>query len=985
MKRRVRSLFKRRFRSHPSRSSISRTRRPGRPLTLELLEGRRLLAGDLFASTSALTDPPLSAAITSGPVVTTDKVDYQPGETANITGTGFEVGETVQFQVLHIDTMISTDELVAQFDFNSGAVVDTSTSTVDHSGTLIDNATLVDGRLTFDGVGDYLRVDDSSEINLGTHSSRTISFFFKADDASSATEKQVLYKEGDSSRGLNIYLFDGRLYVGGWNQPDDESNWEGTFLSAALTDSEWHSVTLVLDGGATVESDAFRGYLDGQQFGTGSGSQLWNHSGNVAVGAVDGSTRFHDGPVGLLSDSDGDSDSDGFDFLAWQRGFGSSIVASQSTGDANTSGNVDSNDLALWSSEFGSTSENTVGQHAFAGQIDDIRIFNRALTLEEVADIPDNTGSGHLPWLVTDGGAGDLDGVADGKVETTWFVDPDDSAFATFELIATGLSSAGVATTTFTDAPTDINVGKHEGQMKSGGVLGGYTSGNVTEYAEGDSINFLFELDTTSLVDKSGTLEVRFSIEDATCTFFDGSFTLGTHDGSAPPVVQTGTDVWTVTTVGAPVQDIGNQEWVQTIQVDYDASNVVNASDMEAVVNYFLTLEDDIGSCSGSSQHSRIGGATGDVSSSGTKNIPVPGGQVLVFPEITVIKNIDRDGDGTFESTAVLDEYQFTLDATTMQNTDASGQTVFTMVSDGSHTITELQLDFSQGMYEFVSGSGTNVTFMGDTATATVMMGTSSTVQNAEVIFNNRLVFNPDYTITKTLLDINDDTNDTVINDAGDVLTYTVVLENTGNQTLTNVVLGDDLVADAVGTPVETGGAGVNGDGNLDVGETWTYTYDYTVLQSDIDSNATNEPDNVIAGKLDNTATSTTTEIPEEKDDDEQVDLAQDPDYTITKTLLDINDDTNDTVINDAGDVLTYTVVLENTGNQTLTNVVLGDDLVADACRHAGRDGRHRNQRRRQPRRRRDLDLHLRLHRAAIGHRLECHQRARQRHCRQAR
>ena len=193
------------------------------------------------------------------------------------------------------------------------------------------------------------------------------------------------------------------------------------------------------------------------------------------------------------------------------------------------------------------------------------------------------------------------------------------------------------------------------------------------------------------------------------------------------------------------------------------------------------------------------------------------------------------------------------------------------------------------------------------------------------------LAQDPDYTITKTLLDINDDTNDTVINDAGDVLTYTVVLENTGNQTLTNVVLGDDLVADAVGTPVETGGTGTNGDGNLDVGETWTYTYDYTVLQSDIDSNATNEPDNVIAGKLDNTATSTTTEIPEEKDDDEQVDLAQDPDYTITKTLLDINDDTNDTVINDAGDVLTYTVVLENTGNQTLTNVVLGDDLVADA------------------------------------------------------
>jgi len=35
--------------------------------------------------------------------VTTDRQDYHPGETVNISGTGFQPGETVSLQVLHAD------------------------------------------------------------------------------------------------------------------------------------------------------------------------------------------------------------------------------------------------------------------------------------------------------------------------------------------------------------------------------------------------------------------------------------------------------------------------------------------------------------------------------------------------------------------------------------------------------------------------------------------------------------------------------------------------------------------------------------------------------------------------------------------------------------------------------------------------------------------------------------------------------------------
>ena len=42
---------------------------------------------------------------------------------------------------------------------------------------------------------------------------------------------------------------------------------------------------------------AIRGYLDGLQFGSGKGSQLWEHSGGIGIGRINGTTRFHDGKV----------------------------------------------------------------------------------------------------------------------------------------------------------------------------------------------------------------------------------------------------------------------------------------------------------------------------------------------------------------------------------------------------------------------------------------------------------------------------------------------------------------------------------------------------------------------------------------------------------------------------------------------------------------------------------------------------------------
>jgi hypothetical protein len=144
--------------------------------------------------------------------------------------------------------------------------------------------------LSLDGDEDYVDISTTPV----AQDKRTVEAWFKVRDKTISTRKQVVYEEGGGGRGLNIYVFDGLLYVGGWNKPEGESNWLGTYLSTnAIESNEWHHVALVLDGTETVQPNALKAYLDGNQFGSGDGSQLWDHMACV-IGAMIDETCFHD-------------------------------------------------------------------------------------------------------------------------------------------------------------------------------------------------------------------------------------------------------------------------------------------------------------------------------------------------------------------------------------------------------------------------------------------------------------------------------------------------------------------------------------------------------------------------------------------------------------------------------------------------------------------------------------------------------------------
>src|SRR3954451_18855711 len=337
----------------------------------------------------------------------------------------------------------------------------------------------------------------------------------------------------------------------------------------------------------------------------------------------------------------------------------------------------------------------------------------------------------------------DVGVAADGSITDTFTLPS--NFVAVYEVTATGNDTLRQATTSFTDAA--ISVSNTQGETATAGVpSGSYTNGDIKSYREGDFINFRFTVTNSDAAIRQGNLTIEFDDVGSGCTpegFFVGSFGLGTHNGSHPPVENISGSSPTVTKVGGV--SVNGSDWNQTINFQFN-----NAG--SALVYFTLQLSDEAGACSGSSTHVGFstGSQTGDVGSPGTQSWPVPAKDVIQIGDVTVIKMIDRDGNGTFESTAHAGEYKFcmadypTSGTTTCQNTDSSGQTVFANVPDGSHAITEQQLDTTSGTYAFISGSGTGTnggtcTFSGSTATATVV-GSATKPQFATCTFNNGLV-----------------------------------------------------------------------------------------------------------------------------------------------------------------------------------------------------------------------------------------------------
>ncbi|NEP61024.1 MAG: hypothetical protein F6K31_29260, partial [Symploca sp. SIO2G7] len=165
----------------------------------------------------------------------------------------------------------------------------------------------------------------------------------------------------------------------------------------------------------------------------------------------------------------------------------------------------------------------------------------------------------------------------------------------------------------------------------------------------------------------------------------------------------------------------------------------------------------------------------------------------------------------------------------------------------------------------------------------------------------------PALRVNKNVVGI-DTKNDGRLDREGDIIEYVIEVENTGNQTLTNVSVDDPQLGKRV----------LN---QLAPGEIQNFTARYGLTQADIDSNGDGD------GDIDNTV-KVITDQTGAVEDFAEVPVEQNPDITVEKRVIE-QDKNGDGTLNNAGETITYEVIVTNTGNQTLTNVSIQDSLLS--------------------------------------------------------
>ena len=145
---------------------------------------------------------------------------------------------------------------------------------------------------------------------------------------------------------------------------------------------------------------------------------------------------------------------------------------------------------------------------------------------------------------------------------------------------------------------------------------------------------------------------------------------------------------------------------------------------------------------------------------------------------------------------------------------------------------------------------------------------------------------NPGYTAVKTA-------DKEKVTTAGEVITYTITVTNTGNTTLKDIAVKDDMAG--INTKIDT----------IEVGKSASVTGTYTVKQSDIDK----------GGMIHNAATAG------DKTPEKDVPVEQNSSYTAVKTA-------DKEKVTAAGEIITYTITVTNTGNTTLKDIAVKDDMA---------------------------------------------------------
>ncbi|OXB08655.1 hypothetical protein B0A81_10155 [Flavobacterium plurextorum] len=238
---------------------------------------------------------------------------------------------------------------------------------------------------------------------------------------------------------------------------------------------------------------------------------------------------------------------------------------------------------------------------------------------------------------------------------------------------------------------------------------------------------------------------------------------------------------------------------------------------------------------------------------------------------------------------------------------NASDSTTFTAV----YTIKQSDVDAGK-ITNSATATGTNPSGTPVTATSddplTPAPGDSTVIdlpQSGKLDLKKTAVFN--------------DTNNNGIAEAGETITYSFTVKNTGNVTITGITINDPLVT-VTGGPISLA---------PNASDSTTFTAVYTIKQSDVDAGKITNSATTTGKDPNNTTVTVTSDDPltPAPGDSTIIDLPQSGKLDLKKTA--VFNDTNNNGIAEAGETITYTFTVKNTGNVTITGITINDPLVA--------------------------------------------------------
>ncbi len=162
---------------------------------------------------------------------------------------------------------------------------------------LISNVLAGNPTIAFTGKS-LLEIASSAGVNSGgPYTEKTIGMYIRT--GMDVTKRQTIFAIGNNKRGMNAYIYTGRLYINAWNLTDDDGTgpataWGPIYTSTPVTAETAYTLFYTFD----QPTGTMRGYLNGIEFENGPAigvQKLYATTANSAIGNLCKTTYFHDG------------------------------------------------------------------------------------------------------------------------------------------------------------------------------------------------------------------------------------------------------------------------------------------------------------------------------------------------------------------------------------------------------------------------------------------------------------------------------------------------------------------------------------------------------------------------------------------------------------------------------------------------------------------------------------------------------------------